>query len=142
MATNRIPVVRSELEKAFRKHYLVGQGDASPSHILLLFYAVECGLKSLYLRNKRLNSTEDITDQYLVKDGHNLMAWSKALKLPATYLSGYETPDFRLRRDGKHWPISKAHQAWRYGALIDCEDEKWLIEWLKNVCKQLKEDGM
>ena len=142
MATNRIPVGRTELEKAFRKHYQVGQGGASPSHILLLFYAVECGLKSLYLSKENLRTTEDITDQDLVKDGHNLMAWSKALKLPATYLPGYENNNFRLRKDGKQWPTSKAHQAWRYGALINCEDEKWLIDWLKNVCEQLKEAGM
>jgi len=142
MATNRIPVGRNELGKAFRKHYQVGQDDdENPSHILLLFYAVECGLKSLYLRDKRFSTTEDITDIDLTNAGHNLMIWSKALKLPAS-LPGNKDINFRLRKDGKQWPISKAHQAWRYGALIDRDDEKRLVEWLKNVCEQLKEDGM
>lgn len=135
----RIPAGRSELRKISEKHYLVGSEGSSPSHCLLLFYAAECGLKSLYIKKNRLDTTEEITDGRL-HDSHDLAAWVKALNLPAYATGG--SPSFKLRRDGRfgqNWPLSLAHQAWRYGIHMEDEDERSLTTWLKLLNEKLKE---
>jgi len=59
-----IPARRRELEKAFRKHLhafrSVNKQQRNISYKLLLFYAVECGLKVLILKKIFGNTTNDI----------------------------------------------------------------------------------
>jgi hypothetical protein len=141
MTKNRIDVSRDELRKAFLKHYKIGRIDKSPSHNLLLFYAVECGLKSLYIRKCKCNNTRGI-EESITSNGHNLAYWLKALTLSAQ-VTEVRDPKFRLLRDGRtgsERPISVAHQAWRYGALIDNDDENRLLIWIKSVSEWIERE--
>ena len=81
-----IPAGPDDLRKAFQKHSDAGKACACSSHYLLLFYAAECGLKSIYLRrNKLVRLTNEMhrTDSNYPPNGHDLMGLIKALKLPA-----------------------------------------------------------
>lgn len=136
-----IPVGFSELRKAFRRHAQVAGNANNSSHYLLLFYAVECGLKSVYLRRHKLMKIENITDERLRSWGHDLRLWVKELRLSAQ-LAG-PSPSFHLKKDRTTvWQIKQAHQAWRYGALIDPKDEKILINWLKKINDWIQKEGI
>ncbi|MFH1634010.1 MAG: hypothetical protein ABIG63_08350 [Chloroflexota bacterium] len=132
-----IPAGRSELKKAFHQHTSVAENGASPSHNLLTFYAVECGIKSVYLKRNSLNTTKDIRDERLNKS-HDLSLWVKILRLPAT-ITGTNTV-FYLRRDQQSaWSVARAHEAWRYGIAIRPDDEKRLVGWLVSIQQWVKE---
>ena len=60
-----IPAGMSELRSAFHRHTAaVGRND-STSHQLLWFYAIECGLKSVYLRRRALPTTAQMPQELL-----------------------------------------------------------------------------
>ena len=131
-----IPAGPGELKKAFRHHKNSSEGCTASSSYLLLFYAVECGLKSVYLHDKRLNTTDDISDTAL-RQSHDLSKWAKALRLPVS-MTGANT-SFHLNRDRQQlWEIRSAHEAWRYGVGIDQKDEIQLINWLKQIAQWIE----
>ncbi len=130
----------SELKKAFRHHKNSSEECTASSSYLLLFYAVECGLKSVYLHGKRLNTTDDISDTVL-RQSHDLSKWAKALSLPVS-MTGANT-NFHLNRD-RHprssQTIRRAHEAWRYGVGIDKNDENRLVNWLQQIAQWIEEN--
>ncbi len=138
-----IPVGFSELGKAFRMHDRVAVNANDASHYLLLFYAVECGLKSVYLRRNKLME-KNIINEMLLSRGHDLQAWVKELRLSAQLVGATSSFSFHLKKDGKDQPqpIKQAHQAWRYGALIDRKDEKMLINWLWKISDWIQKEGI
>jgi hypothetical protein len=139
--SKKIHVGVSELRQAFHTHHQSATAEQIKqiSAYLLLFYAVECGLKSIWLKQNKLQTTEQIPDPTLLsKDGHNLDRWVKELKISARQVSA--TPDFHLEKGGSSLNIEKAHQAWRYGIRIKPEDERVLFEWLNSICNWIKEN--
>lgn len=134
-----IPVRVNQLDNAFHVHfngYSKIQGICS---YLLLFYAAECGLKSIWLKQNKLRTTNKIADrQMLSKYGHNLNIWIKEIKIPANQVK--KPPHFRLSSDNSTLDLAQAHQVWRYGIPIQSQDEQELIEWLKNLCYWIKEN--
>ncbi len=119
----------SELRNSFRRH---NQEDLATAECrkLLLFYAVECGLKALVLEHLKLKSTDDLKD-VLGKSGHDLHYWAKALKMPATHFGKWKT--FRIRGAPDHLSANRAHEAWRYGIDILPEDDEALETCLKDL---------
>ena len=97
---------------------------------LLLFYAVECGLKAACLKRRGLRDTSEI-EPLLKEKRHDLISWAKELRLPATITDG--GAPFRLRAGGARQDLGLAHQAWRYGADVEPEDEDALGNWLEQV---------
>ena len=139
LSAKKIHVGVSELRQAFHAHRAAADKTQGISSHLLLFYAVECGLKSIYLREKKLPNTAKLPDSTLLsKDGHNLDRWVKELKISASQVG--KTPDFHLATSGDILNIEKVHQAWRYGIRIKPEDEKKLVEWLNSICNWIKEN--
>jgi hypothetical protein len=138
----------SDLRQAFHKHYSAVQETKEACSYLLLFYSVECGLKSILMKRKRLTSTAQIQDQTLLS--HNFAPLIKELRLPRSIVgdtghtndrSQPKLPNFRLHRDSSSWEMSEAHQAWRYGIRVNSQDQKILVEWLEKVCIWIKENG-
>jgi hypothetical protein len=127
----------SELRKAFFIHSTITIETNPKSYNLLLFYAVESGLKSIYLRSNNLNTTERITDIHLL-NSHDLSRWVKELKLPASIRA--ECHGFKLKRDGSHRPLREAHQAWRYNVEIEPRDQRKIVIWLKTLKKWIEEN--
>jgi hypothetical protein len=130
----RIPAGSSELRNAFRQHL---RREAAAVH-LLLFYSVECGLKSVYLQRMRLKTTDQIRDPELQEKGHDIARWVKELKLPASLLQA--RTEFRLIRDGSHYRVEMAHQAWRYGVAMDKADEAKILKYLVSIQGWIQEE--
>ena len=127
------------MRRAFRQHARMAKDGDSTSHYLLLFYAVECGLKSVYLRRRypSRGTIASISDERL-RASHDLALWIKELRLPA-FIAG-TNPNFRLERDRSSWSVDKAHQAWRYGVVIEVQDEQSLVCWLDNIRRWIEEN--
>jgi len=115
-----IPFTDRELKRAWRELADIATpaagGPRKNPHRLLLFYAVECGLKAVWLRrhNRSLFDREDID-----RTGHNLRQVLKELKvgshlrLPESLqLSAVTQSKAQVPRNGD---ITILHQAWRYG---------------------------
>jgi len=149
LGNRKLHATPRELKDAFKAHTKIIKIETNKdsSLYLLLVYAVECGIKSIYLKRNSLTGTDKIQDQSLIsKDGHNLAFWIKELRLPPTIVGKYEEknypkiPDFHLDRDGSNWSMEKAHQAWRYGVKMKTEDEQKLVEWLESVCTWIEDN--
>ena len=127
----------SELRKAFILHSNEKNiKENSASSYLLLFYAVESGLKAYYLKSNRQVATDQISNQNL-KNSHDLLLWVKELKLPASITNG--CPRLKLKKRNISLDISFAHQAWRYCVEIEEKAQHELVQWLKNVKDWVKE---
>lgn len=141
----KIPAKPDELKNAFRIHSSAILDNTSISYNLLLFYAVESGLKSIYLRDSKLSlqDTSEISDKNLWSGGgHDLTEWIKVLKVPASGI-GY-CQSFKLKRDNlqktQTWGICHAHQVWRYGIEIDENDQQDVVLWLEALKNLIKEN--
>ncbi len=143
-----IPFTDRELRKAWRDLATLAApvvtGQRTNPHRLLLFYAVECGLKAVWLKrqSRTLFDKDDIEGI-----GHNLrqvlkelrvsteLALPENLKLaPVTSRAGDRRP-----RNGY---ISILHQAWRYGGEcteptdVVCEQQlEKVLAWIQGELK-------
>lgn len=142
-----IPFTDRELRRAWREL----SATALPAenkmrknpHRLLLFYAVECGLKVVWLKrkNRTLFDGEDIS-----QTGHDLREILKSLKIGANL----DLPDDLRLKTVKYngsitlrtGDISILHQVWRYGgecqSPTDHECEKKLeniLSWIQGELK-------
>jgi hypothetical protein len=124
----------SELRSAFNRLLAKSTAD-SESDYLLLFYAVECGLKALILHRARLRSTDQISDPQ-IKGTHDLSRLAKELRMPASVAGACAS--FRTQRDSLSYDIGHAHQAWRYGIRIAGPDEQLLVAWLRALATWIK----
>jgi len=125
------------LKQAFNAHKVASQETKGISSYLLLFYAAECGMKSVWLKRNNLRTTNDIADSTLLSpDGHNLNRWKKELRISASIGNA---PAFSLARGGADLEVAKADQAWRYGIRMNADKEKELVEWLEKIYNWIKE---
>ena len=90
-----------------------------------MFYAVECGLKSKFIKDRSCRTITDVKEECIRT--HKLDKIVKALRLPC-FLTDTNT-DFHYKSDSAQ--IQQAHEAWRYGIQIMKQDEKKLVKWLK-----------
>ena len=122
----------SELERAFRTP--LAESLTPPSRHLLLFYAVECGLKAALLRRKKFRTTAQFDQGRNPR--HDLMLLAKDLRLPATTIG--KPVRFQLRRDNTSHEVKYAHQAWRYGVALRATDEDAVVSWLMQLFEWAK----
>lgn len=113
----QIPFSLRELVRAWRSlHTASGQLPEGNAHRLLLIYAVECGLKAVWLKQqgRTLFGTADIA-----RTGHDLNELLKSLHLPPRLHPVFNLPDVKDERRNaiprKNNRIDALHQAWRYG---------------------------
>ncbi len=89
---------------------------------LLQFYSVECGLKAAVLGKNGLNA---LTTRELHADlrTHDLRALAKTLRLGASVAQ--QLPSCRRRYNPEEKvEQGQLHEAWRYGAMLNEDDEK------------------
>lgn len=107
-----------EMKNAWRENRKAGSvDDKNNANRLLLFYAVECGLKALILKRKSLELTCDSTE--ISEAGHNIN------KLLDHLRAGYALklkPDLSLKpikkdnnQHERNCTIAELNQIWRYG---------------------------
>lgn len=112
----KIPISRKEFEKGWtraRSIYFVVAGTKNNAHRLLLFYAVENGLKALIMKREMLrDGTEGFDDE--VHDINKLLARVKAstrLHLPVSV----SLQDSGLGQ--RSCSTGQINQMWRYGCM-------------------------
>lgn len=136
-----LPFTEKELRNAWRNlkdASKINNGKRKNPHRLLLFYAVECGLKAVWLRsnNKNVLDSKNI-DEYK----HNLHKLIHELKLGKDYLLPSEITLKSCTIENKNFPrngkIDVLHQAWRYGGYCvtptdeQCEKQlQKIAEWI------------
>lgn len=140
-----LPFTDRELSRAWRELSDV----ASPkdgrrnAHRLLLFYAVECGLKAIWLKrqSRTLFDQSDID-----RTGHDLREIVKDLRLGTEYSLPEHFQLHAATHNGTSIPrngnISILHQAWRYGGHCinpgDTTCESKLVALLAWIQKEMK----
>lgn len=135
-----IPFTNRELVRAWREL----KAEATPAlnsirsnpRRLLMFYAVECGLKAVWLKRQQRDLFEKAD---IEKTGHNLRDLLKELKVGAN-LSLPEA--FQLEKPTRRGQFGDIHQAWRYGgrsaspADQDCEQQlQKVLDWIEGELK-------
>jgi hypothetical protein len=141
-----IPFTDRELRRAWRELSAVAMQVVSTRknpHRLILFYAVECGLKAVWLKRQR-SSLFDVAD--IDRTGHNLRQLLRELKVGAELSLPENLRLQPVMRNGAQQPrngdINLLHQAWRYGGQCDdpadSECERQLEQVLKWIQGELK----
>jgi hypothetical protein len=120
-----------DLEAALNRHGSTGTATAgTDSHLLLLVYAVECGLKLLVLRRRGLHSTSRLEDDDLT---HNLDALLQ--RLGSRLRLGPSTVD----PNQVNIESGEIHQVLRYGGRFSSERRQELFSRTKEVLAWIRE---
>ncbi|QGX41031.1 hypothetical protein E2H98_15710 [Permianibacter aggregans] len=142
-----VPFTDRELTRAWRELAVVATpingGQRNNSHRLLLFYAVECGLKAVFLKrqNRSVFDQNDVDNS-----GHDLRKLLKALNVGSNLALPH---NLQLRpitiqnlSHPRNGDVRILHQAWRYGGYCitptdqDCEVQlQQILDWLKGELK-------
>jgi hypothetical protein len=119
------------------------QVGGRPAH-LLRFYSVECGLKAALLRRRNLRSTAQLDKDDGLRS-HDLRRLAAELRIDK---ATYRQLDRCRRRggqdaDGPPIEVRDLHEAWRYGAGLNTEDEQASVaglqsleEWCREVLRR------
>lgn len=107
------------------------------SACLLLFYAVECALKYVYMsKNMLKTANEQRAGLVSARDlGHDLVRLISDIKVPRSAIP--LPPVLKVKRTGAICPALHAHQAWRYGENLSRADDAWT--WLGTVMSYCQE---
>lgn len=146
---------KRELRKAFEAHHRLYNSKNSTSTLsekLLLFYAVECGLKYLILDENKKNSTRDfekiretgtgrlVSELLMGTNGHDinrlLNILKNRLKIPQLPTKVKDQNGRTISSEPKDF-----NQLWRYGIECDYDAERkiedMLVDAIKYIQKQL-----
>lgn len=111
-----VHVSNRDLKRGYRYHLQAYQACPMPTnaHRLLLFYAIECGLKAILLKDNNCKATDEFPR--IVELGHDLnkllselgIGTANPLRLPNSIKIKSKPPRQPI-------DISGLHQVWRYG---------------------------
>lgn len=129
---SQINITRSEFQKSYRNHYKlykhVEPGISPKTRRLLLFYSVECGLKSLILKNIGKNSYAELRsyseNNQLRVHGHDIKAMVREVGIDYAY----PLRKIRLLKEGRAVSVERFNELWRYGAVVEDEEEEKKVE--------------
>lgn len=122
--------LRRRSEELFASAEREREYDAD-SAALLLFYAVECRLKAVYMIDKNLRDTADVRGnaQSARSYIHNIIRLIQDINIPHASIS--RPPPIIFQRTGTRGEIAMLHEAWRYGEKI--QDTAVVYDWLKSL---------
>ncbi|MCI8514685.1 MAG: hypothetical protein HFI93_08720 [Lachnospiraceae bacterium] len=138
--SKKINITRREFQDSYRRHYKLYRETtgSEKSRRLLLFYSVECGLKSLLMKDLGKNTYEEFVKccgkEKRELTGHNISEMMKELNPQREYC----LKNITLKRGGSV-PPKQFNELWRYGAASadgEAEEkaEKTLVkiaEWIR-----------
>lgn len=138
-----IPFTDREMQRAYRQNLSASQKEPKTNaQRLLLFYAVECGLKAVLIKRRAVNRSDATPEVHGASHNLNklldLLSAGKELKLPDQLrmkeirCAGAEPSKRKLSCGG-------LNQVWRYGGeLIEPKDDQIendlyaIAEWIKD----------
>lgn len=124
----QINVTRREFQVSCRNHYYayknIGASVSPRTRRLLLFYSVECGLKSLIMKEIGKNTYEELRkyseDNQKRVHGHDLKAMTQEIGIEQKY----PLKKIRLAKEGQDVTPDRYNELWRYGASVADEEEE------------------
>lgn len=139
----KIPSTDRELVRAWRNSLNVSKSDKRTNpHRLLLFYAIECGLKAAYL--KQINKTvidSDIAQQF----SHDINKLCEKLSINSSFMlpQSLRMKDCKVNSKDVIRTCNPAeiNQIWRYGGTLDgIENDIFLEEKLEKLNKIIEKE--
>ena len=126
----KIPFTNRELVRAWRRSLDVSKSEQRTNpHRLLLFYAIECGLKATYL--KQINKTvidSDIAQQF----SHDINKLCEKLSINSSFMLPQSLRMKDCKVDSKDvtrtCSPSEINQIWRYGGTLDGVENDIFLE--------------
>jgi hypothetical protein len=138
-----IPFTRRELIRAWSCARIASQAvPRTDAHRLLLFYAVECGLKATYLRQVNAEVIDELLGKQHLHDLNSLMT---QLRMPKEYFlpESLELQPIR-RSDGsqqvRNAAVGALNQIWRYGGALGDASNALLEEKLEKICNWIAKE--
>ena len=130
---------KQELGKSFLKFSQISQLDSGPAQIkkdflLYAIYAVECGLKYLFLKDREIHTTERLEDydRNSIKT-HDLNSLLQKVGIRK------KLPQFRrINTRQKSISSEELHVLYRYGGKLDPECEEDLVGNLSNIAYEIQ----
>ncbi|PXL72906.1 hypothetical protein DMS68_11365 [Klebsiella variicola] len=125
-----MPFTNRELVRAWRSSLDVSKSEQRTNpHRLLLFYAIECGLKATYL--KQINKTvidSDIAQQF----SHDINKLCEKLSINSSFMLPQSLRMKDCKVDSKDvtrtCSPSEINQIWRYGGTLDGVENDIFLE--------------
>lgn len=145
------PSTRQELVNAWKISYQTSRTTAGAlrnnAHRLLLFYAIECGLKAILLKNKGYDILDDKTPKEI--KGHDLNKLLKELGTPGNYyltstitLPAIHTTNLATPVIVRLVGSDRLNEAWRYGSTLvtptDSDMEQKLEKIQQWIAKEIR----
>lgn len=127
MVNKKLNVTRKEYEDSYHRHYKMYQNtsDSEKTRRLILFYSVECGLKSLIMKNTGNNTYEELEDCYSNTAKKNLLGHDiKAMVKEINPANEFNLKNIQLAKGGGSVQPKKFNELWRYGAEVADEEEE------------------
>lgn len=124
----QINITRQEFQASCKSHYQLykrsSEAISPKSRRLLLFYAVECGLKSLIMKDIGYNTYEQLkkySEEHGKRiHGHDLKAMTQEIGIEHKY----PLKRIRLAKEGQDCTPDRYNELWRYGAATEDEEEE------------------
>ncbi|MGE0083656.1 MAG: hypothetical protein AB7S75_04480 [Desulfococcaceae bacterium] len=138
-------ITPNDLREISKKHYKVYAnpfgGQRTSTHRMVMFYAVECALKSHMLNIYPKSAIAGKIKKLLYKD-HNITKMLSINKLPNWQNYSSTPPEMIIIGDEKNkHSLNDAHKYWRYGLTLKDDSERRITEWLETVYRFLKKGG-
>lgn len=133
-----------ELRRAWRENLDVSRLESPIENpkLLLLFYAAECGLKALVLKNDNHSLSEE--SPIISEAGHDLRGLMRYLRIDGQFRLPRHLSLPPIRRTGKNKKergasLKDLNQVWRYGGKLNPKIKNEIQEELKRLNDWLKE---
>lgn len=126
----------SQLAKAFQRHAQTarkgtnGGATANDSYLLLLIYAIECGLKRILLENRGQKSTRRLDRDDLT---HDLDALLKLVGQPPRFQR------LKLEKPAEDAAPARIHEVLRYGGVLATPSREKVLDAANKVADWIEE---
>ena len=131
-------VSKRELRTAFLNFSEISRSNSRPTQIeerflLYAIYAVECGLKYLFLKDREMHTTEAL-EKYDLRNikTHNLNSLLREVQM------GMTLPRFLRMETNENISPGDLHQLYRYGGRLNPRCEEDLMEKLSNIFDEIQ----
>ena len=142
MANKRLNVTRREFQDSYRRHYRLYQNTnvSDKSRRLVLFYSVECGLKSLIMKETGNDTYEELETYCETNGKYNITGHDiKAMLKEVNPRNEFVLKNISLEKGGGSVPPMRFNELWRYGAAVaDMEEEERTEKVLAKIAEWIK----
>lgn len=128
---------------------LNGHPNIERSAHLLLFYAVEVGLKFLLSYAMKLPYRHEVSNKkipHIEQYSHDIEGMVAYLKVSAGRVASPPSPPFKCINGfnqgggGQAFSLQEVHTAWRYGLTIDAMNEQDILAYLRSLIAYLNQE--